>query len=231
MNPRDPNVALVESVAHALGPLCSRVVFVGGCAVGLLITDKARPTVRATQDVDIVAEIGSRAAYYSLANELRGAGFVEDNSASVICRWRLGQLQVDVMPTDMDVLGFSNRWLLPAIRTADLVPLPSGKVINLVTPPLLIATKLEAFYDRGEGNYGASHDMEDIVNLVDGRPEITQEVRDSDSELRAYLAEEVDGLLGEPRFTEVLPWHLGPNDIEQARVEIVIERFRRIAGL
>ncbi len=32
MNPRDPNVRLVEVVAQALGELCDELVFVGGCA-------------------------------------------------------------------------------------------------------------------------------------------------------------------------------------------------------
>ena len=230
MNPRDPNVALVETVARALGPLNERVVFVGGCAVGLLITDDARPIVRATQDVDIIAEIATRAAYYELADELRRVGFIEDKNANVICRWRLGKLQVDVMPTEEAVFGFSNRWSLAALRAAQNVTLPTGSAIRLIAPPYLVATKLEAFYDRGNGDYGASHDIEDIVNLVDGRLELVDEIRNSDANLREYLSEEVDGLLGEGHFVDTLSWHLGPSEIEQARVENVIERLRRIAG-
>ena len=184
MNPRDPNVALVETVARALGPLNERVVFVGGCAVGLLITDDARPIVRATQDVDIIAEIATRAAYYELADELRRVGFIEDKNANVICRWRLGKLQVDVMPTEEAVFGFSNRWSLAALRAAQNVTLPTGSAIRLIAPPYLVATKLEAFYDRGNGDYGASHDIEDIVNLVDGRLELVDEIRNSDANLR-----------------------------------------------
>ena len=41
MNPHDPNVAKVELIARALGELREQVVFVGGCAVGLLLTDPA----------------------------------------------------------------------------------------------------------------------------------------------------------------------------------------------
>ena len=37
MNPQDPNVVRVELVAEALGELCHELVFVGGCAVSMLI--------------------------------------------------------------------------------------------------------------------------------------------------------------------------------------------------
>lgn len=231
MNPQDPNVALVESVAKALAHLNNRVVFVGGCAVGLLISDDARPVVRATQDVDILVEIATRAAYYEFAEELRRIGFSEDHSASVICRWRLGKLQVDVMPTEKEIFGFSNRWALSAVRNASDIALPSGRSIQLISPPHLLATKLEAFFDRGNGDYAASHDIEDIVNLVDGRAELVEEVRRCETELREYLGDEIEGLLLEDRFVNALPWHLGPTDIEQGRVPAVIERLRKIAGI
>jgi predicted nucleotidyltransferase len=230
VNPRDPNVALLETVARALGPLNDRVVFVGGCAVGLLITDEARPIVRATQDVDLIAEVASYAAYHGFTTQLRRLGFVEDGG-EVLCRWRLGKLQVDVMAPKKEVLGSSNRWFPQAIRDAQNVRLPSGQPIRLISPPLLLATKLDAFYDRGRGDYGASHDIEDIVNLIDGRPQLVEETRAADVELREYLQEEFDGLLGESGFTDSIAWHLAPSDVEQERATIVIQRLRAIGGV
>lgn len=46
MNVANPNLPLLESVVAALGPLCPRFVFVGGCVTGLLITEAASPPVR-----------------------------------------------------------------------------------------------------------------------------------------------------------------------------------------
>lgn len=137
MKENDPNILLVETVALSLDTLLDRVVFVGGCAVGLLITDTARPTVRATQDLDLIVE---------------------------------------------------------------------------------------------NGDFGASHDIEDIVNLIDGRPELTNEVALADKAVRNYLQVECDDLLAST-FTDVIGWHLGPQPEEQARAEIVIQRMRMIAGL
>jgi predicted nucleotidyltransferase len=230
VNPKDPNVALVEAVAHALGEINSRVIFVGGCAVGLLITDDARPIVRATQDVDLVTEIATVAQYRELAKELKQAGFTEDRG-DVICRWRLGKLMVDVMPTDAPVLGCSNRWHPQAVRDARQTTLPSGKQVQLITGPLLLATKIEAFYDRGKGDYGASHDIEDIVNLVDGRAEIVDEVAAADAGVKKYLKNEIDDFFGDTNFAPMLTYHLGSTETEQERTEIVIQRLRQIIGL
>jgi len=134
------------------------------------------------------------------------------------------------MPTDEEILGFSNRWYPEAIRDAQTIALPSKREIRLISPPLLLATKIEAFYGRGGGDFGASHDIEDIVNLIDGRPELSDEVAAASPEIRAYLMEEFDDLLAST-FIDVIPWHLGPLPEEQARTEVVIQRMRTIAGL
>ena len=230
MKAQDPNASIVELVAFALGNLRSELVLVGGCAVGMLITDRARPAVRQTIDVDLIAEVASLCDYYhELSPRLRGCGFVE--SGDHICRWHKGDLMIDVMPFSDVVLGHSvNRWYGAAVRDARKHLLPSGLEILLVAAPVFLATKLEAFHDRGNCNYQA-HDMEDIVNLVDGRPELAAEVDMSAADVRAYIREEFDDLLADVTFTEQLPMHLSTDAASQARVPILIERLRRLAGL
>jgi hypothetical protein len=41
---------------------------------------------------------------------LRQSGLEHDMSGGVICRWKKGGLVIDVMPTDPEILGFSNIW-------------------------------------------------------------------------------------------------------------------------
>ena len=77
-----------------------------------------------------------------------------------------GGALLDVMPTDRAVLGFGNRWYEEAVRSAFQYILPSGTPILLITAPVFIATKLEAFADRGAGDFLASHDLEDITTVV-----------------------------------------------------------------
>lgn len=56
----ETNLAMIRQVAARLGHLRERVVFLGGAATALLITDSAAPDVRVTIDVDMIVEIASR---------------------------------------------------------------------------------------------------------------------------------------------------------------------------
>lgn len=90
--------------------------------MALLMTDAAAPDVRPTIDVDVIVEIGKQGDYYKLAERLRKKGFNEDASdGAPLCRFRGHGLVLDVMPTDPDILGFSNRWYPYALRDAQLV--------------------------------------------------------------------------------------------------------------
>ena len=225
----DPNLGAVELAAAALGPLTNELVLVGGCAVGLLITDVARAPVRQTVDVDLVTEVTPRASYYALCEQLRAIGFSEQIADSVICRWARGPLLIDVMPTDGTVLGFTNTWYGPAAQNAVAHRLPSGQCIRLVTAPYFLATKLEAFASRGGGDY-AHHDMEDIVAVVDGRASVVDEVLNSSEDVRRYLMDEFEALLADLTFMDRLAWLLPPQEVD-ARRKVVLERMRVIAGL
>lgn len=75
MKAHDPNLALLESVVAALGPLSQRFVFVGGCVTGLLVTEDANPTVRATRDVDAIVQVVSLGEYHALERQHRRCGF------------------------------------------------------------------------------------------------------------------------------------------------------------
>jgi hypothetical protein len=97
----DPNLQLLEEAATILRPVLHELVFVGGCATGLLITDPAAGGVRPTTDVDAVTEVSSYGHYSDLAQRLRQLGLTEDNREEApICRWRHGRLTIDIiLPT------------------------------------------------------------------------------------------------------------------------------------
>ena len=153
------------------------VVFLGGCATGLLVTDPAAPPARVTRDVDVIVEVASLSGYHRFSEKLRDVGFKEDNSPGApMCRWKYGPLLLDVMPTNPDILGFGNRWFAEAFRAAEPMILPQNRCINVLAAPYFLATKLEAFDGRGTGDYVMSRDMEDLVTIIDGRKEIVDEV-------------------------------------------------------
>lgn len=230
MNTTDPNLPLLESVVKALGPLCQQFVFVGGCVTGLLITETAAPPVRVTKDVDAIVEILSLTEYHALERQLESGGFRHDRSPDApICRWIVGSALLDVMPTDESVLGFGNRWYAEAIHTAVQVSLPSGRKIRLISPPTFLGTKLEAFYGRGAGDFLASHDLEDIITVVDGPPELSKEIREAPLQLREYLVAQLRALLQDDNFLEALPAHLPGDAASQARLPVLIRRLRALA--
>jgi len=225
----DPNIAMLELAARGLGPLTNEVVFLGGCATGLLITDTAAPPTRETKDVDVIVEIASRHDYHILSGKLRDRGFHEDQSEGApICRWVYQSVMVDVMPTDKSILGFSNRWYSGAILTAERIRLPGGIDLRMVTAPFFLATKLEAFYGRGNGDFMASHDLEDLIAVLDGRATIVQEVSEC-IELRAYLSEAFTTLLENEEFQDALPGHLPADAASQGRIGIILNRMKEIS--
>ena len=227
---QDPNLSKIELIATALGPLCGQLVFVGGCAVGLLITDAAAAPVRVTFDVDLVARVSALSKYHEIENEFVRLGFSRDTAIDApICRWRYRGLEVDLMPTDSKVLGFANRWYPLAVEIAQDVKLPSGTIIKLIAAPAFLGTKFEAYSDRGGGDMLASHDLEDIINVVDGRPELLEEVEHAPAELRDYLRRRFNELLEAPDFLYVLAGMIFPDDSLAERTQVVAERIHLLA--
>ena len=232
MNTNNPNIEALELVAYALGDLRDELVLVGGCTVGLLISDPASAPVRETLDVDLVAEMTTLSEYYDLCGRLNACGFRQSADDEHLCRWVKGSLKLDVMPSSSDVLGHStNRWYPDAIATATSSTLASGAVVRVVSPPVFLATKLEAFHNRGDRDYAGSHDLEDIINVVDGRPELVDEVDQAPINVRGYLREEFDELLANQKFVDAIPMHLRSDSASQARLSIILKRLQQLAGL
>jgi predicted nucleotidyltransferase len=225
----DPNRALFESVVRLLAPVLDELVFLGGCTTGLFITDPAAGGIRPTKDVDAIVDVTSYAKYAALSERLRALGLAEDTTPGApLCRWRRDEFIVDVMPMDKHVLGFSNRWYPAAIETAQTLQI-AGHEVRVVTPALFIATKLDAFHGRGGGDIVASHDLEDIIAVVDGRPEMGSDVAAASGDVREYIGAEVRALLDNPDFTEALAGLLLLDAASQARRSLLMERLRRLA--
>lgn len=233
MNPNDPNVSLLERAAEQLGEaLLEQLVFVGGGVAGVLITDPAMPEIRPTQDVDVICRVIARADYHQLGRQLRQRGFQEDSRPGApLCRWCTDDLILDLMPTQGEILGFSNRWYPLALETAQLQELPSGCSIRIVTAPVFLATKLEAFRGLGQGYFLFSHDLEDLMAVVDGRASLLDECRLSPPELRNDLAAQFLELLKTSAFLEALPAFLPPDQASQQRLPDLLETLRAITAL
>ena len=231
--PNPANLEMVRLVAERLAELLGSVVFVGGSIVDLLITDPAAPQVRSTKDVDIIVEIASRHDYYRLGETLRTLGFKEDlqSADGPVCRWVVDDIRVDVMPIHDEILGFSNYFFRIAMDTATVQDVQDGLEIRLISAPCFLATKLAAFIDRGGSDYISSSDMEDFVAVLDGRPEIIDEIIKSPPDVKKFIVEQVSILLEDRDFMWALPGHLEFDSESPERVEMFIAKLRAIAAM
>ena len=89
----DVPIAAMKAVAERLDSLGLDYAFLGGSVVGLLLDHPELSPVRATDDVDVVIEIVSRARYAGIEQKLRVLKFDHDmRPAAPRCRWVLGNL-------------------------------------------------------------------------------------------------------------------------------------------
>ncbi|QQR58230.1 MAG: hypothetical protein IPG59_01695 [Candidatus Melainabacteria bacterium] len=230
MRRRNAQIESIGIVARELSSIDFPIVFTGGAVVGLLLTDPVAADVRPTDDVDVIIGITKRTDYYATQIKLTALGFKHDQDGP-ICRFKFNGLILDLMPTNADILGFSNRWYEHAIHTALSYKLPDGTEIQLISAPVFIATKLEAFFGRGKQDFMGSHDLEDIIAVIDGRPGLLAEIETADQSIKICLAESFENLLMEDDFVDSIKGHLPPDPASQERENIIIERMMEIIAI
>lgn len=211
-----------------MGSLREQVVFVGGCATGLLITQPLVADARATEDVDAIVEVATLVDYHAFARQLMELGFkqtMEDNTPPF--RWHWKGMQLDLVPLDEKVLGFANRWYKPGFAAANTATLHSGLRLRHLSAPYFMATKLEAFKDRGNNDVYMSHDLEDVITVVDGRDTLMEEMKAAPTNVRHFVAQVFQGLLEHPDFTNALPGIVSQN----TRTGLVLQRMIKISAL
>lgn len=228
-----PTVQTIANVAELLGNLRDDVVFVGGATIPLLVTDPAASPDRPTDDIDVVVGATSPVTYYSLADKLRVLGFAEDlrDDPPVICRWRHRHYRLDVMPVDGAFMGFRGAWFRAVCDRPWIVEVRTGITVRVVRAPELLATKAEAFADRGGRDFVASKDIEDVLSIVNGRSELLDELREAPTEVRRFVCDTIEEWLRDDDFIDSLPGQLAGDDASQARLSVLLARLRSIAEL
>lgn len=228
MRPRKQATDGIVHVAKSLGPMLDQFVFVGGAVTGLIVTDPAAPEARFTEDVDIIIEMASLTEYYSLEEQLRSRGFVNSmEPGAPIGRWNIDGTTVDIMPTDISLLGFNTRWYSDAIEHCVNVEIETGITIRLISAPHFLATKIEAWKDRANGDH-LHKDLEDIIAVIDGRTELLSEFAACSESVRTYTAGWFTEFLAHGGAVEVIEGHLVPQQSGRGRVAIVIQRMRAL---
>lgn len=219
------NISRIKAVYNALEELAEEVVFVGGATVSLY-KDRPAVDVRPTDDIDILVELAHYSGYAAIEEKLREKGFVNDIESGVICRYNIQGITVDVMPTSDEILGFANKWYKEAFQNSEHYRIDEDYTIKIFSAPYFIATKLEAFKDRGENDGRFSSDFEDIVYVLNNRTSIWEEMAKANEVLRPYLINEFKQLLGNPYIEEWISSNLDYH--EQSRIRYILGNLNEL---
>tara|TARA_R110000744_G_scaffold12647_3_gene37480 strand:- start:1435 stop:2130 length:696 start_codon:yes stop_codon:yes gene_type:complete len=220
------NREATKKVALALGSLNEQVVYVGGAVVSLYINDSAAADVRPTKDIDITFQIATYAKLEQLRENLVEKGFSQSAEDTVTCRFRYDDLLIDVMTTEAVGWAPSNPWFEKGFNKAITVDL-EDIIIKVLPLPYFLATKMEAFFDRGIKDIYASHDLEDLVYLFNYTTDIDTQVLASDKELKLYLGEKLGNLTENRTIMTAIRGSLYYEQADE-RMEIIKERFQNI---
>ena len=227
MENRTINLAAVAEVAAALGILNEDVVFVGGAVLSLYTDDPAADEIPPTQDIDLTLDIVSFHHWAELQQSLSKLGFYPDPSGHAICSYKYKDIAVDIMATEDGPFGPSNPWYKPGFENLWTVKI-KDQIIKILSAPYYLATKFEAFKNRGN-DYRTSHDIEDIIYVIDNRSCIVEEIKESEAKVFAYLKHELLHLKAQGHLKEVLMAHIHPLMIED-RLPLVEDKVNRIIG-
>ncbi len=221
------NIIRIKEVKSALEPLNDNIVFVGGATVSLY-AERMAEEVRPTTDVDILVEIWSRWDFADLEERVRQLGFVNDMNAKFLGRYILGDIIVDLMPTAPEILGFTNKWYKEGFKASVNFEIDEMTTIKILPPEYFIATKIEAFKNRGGGDGRLSHDFEDLVFVLDNRNSIWNEIKTADQSLQNYISEEFENLLNNPNIEEWIYAHTATSS--PPAVDYIINHMKEIAS-
>ncbi|NAY93104.1 hypothetical protein GTQ34_14390 [Muricauda sp. JGD-17] len=220
------NRAATKKVALALGDLNQEVVYVGGAMVSLYIDDPAAEDIRPTKDIDLTFQLATFAKLEKLRMQLIEKGFTQNAEDTVNCRFRYEDLKVDVMSTQSVGWAPSNRWFAQGFEKA-IEKVLDEVTIKVLPLPYFLATKIEAFFDRGIQDIYASHDLEDIAYLFNYTTDIDKQVLVSESEVKPYLIEKLRAFKKDSTILTAIRGSLYYSQADE-RMEIILQRLHNI---
>jgi len=215
----------VAIVAKGLGHLLDQMVFIGGAAIEFYIDDPAADEVRTTGDIDLTVEITTYGEYNRLLNELSQLGFKQSAESTNMSRVYYKGIAVDIMPSEDTPIGKTNSWYRPGFAHLKKNEV-ENLIIQLLELPYFIATKFEAFNNRG-GDPRVSHDFEDIIYTIDNCTTIVNEIIAADKTVREFIELQLKKIIEDKYHEEILSAHLHPNS-RDIRLPIVIEKIKQI---
>lgn len=76
-----------------------------------------------------------------------------------------------------------------------------------------------------------SHDLEDLIAVIDGRNDIVENIASSPLDAQEYIKYRINDFLNKNEFDEALPGFSPPDKAGQSRLKILSTKLKRIAEL
>lgn len=225
MENRTNNIAVVAEVAEALKHIKQDMVFVGGAVVSLYTDDPAADEIRPTQDIDMTLNIINLRHWEKVQEQLGALGFYPDPLGHAICSYKYKNIPVDIMATEDGPLGPANRWYKIGFENL-WTEKAKDQEIKILSAPCYLATKFEAYNNRGS-DYRISHDIEDIIYVLDNRINIVKEIANDDKRVADFIKEQLQNIINMGLMQEILMSHIHPLMLEE-RLPIVEEKITQI---
>lgn len=213
--------AILIEAAQKLKPLLEEIAFVGGGILPTYLPKGFDSTIRVTYDLVVVIKLAHYGSLDSLNVRLKELGFYPDSKSSVICRYTDQKILLDVMPTDSEVLGFSNRWYEDGLKNKEWITIAEGIDIPRFTIDYYLSTKWEAVKGRGNQDWRTSKDMEDIITLINYGA--LNQISTKDNDVNEYLKESFSELMNHKYTHEIILSHL--SGVDRQNVKQLTERI------
>jgi predicted nucleotidyltransferase len=220
------NLRVIQTIAHALGDLNDKIVYVGGAVVSLYINNPAAEDVRPTKDIDIGMELLSLGQLEQTRLELIRRGFRQTAEDDVMCRFRYGDIKVDVMSTKAVGWAPANPWFASGFASKEPVIIHRQQ-IHILPLAYFLASKFAAFNDRGTKDPRTSHDFEDIIYIFDNRTDIAEQILQAAGDVRQFLIAQLRSITEDRIKQEAIYGNLY-YDNRQERFNIIFGSINKI---
>ncbi len=201
------------------------MIFVGGAMVSLYADDPAADDIRPTGGIDLTIEVLNYSDWTKIQEQLASLKFYPDPFGHAICSYKYKNIPVDIMSSEDDVFGPSNRWYKFGFNDVRMVKV-HGQNIRILPVSCFLATKFEAFNNRGK-DYRTSHDIEDIIYVIDNNINIVEEVKNAQTEVLRFLVSELQKIINNHLMEEVITSHIHPLVLDE-RQKIIEDKINHI---
>lgn len=223
------NNAIIKRVANALGELNEKVIYVGGATVSLYVNDPAADDVRPTKDVDISIKVASFVELEDIREQLTDKGFIQSSDLDVICRFKLEDILVDVMATKPIAWAPANPWFEKGFEKLEKTKV-NDITIQIMPLTFFLASKFTAFHDRGGNDPRFSHDLEDIIYIIDNRTDWHQIlINEQDQEVKEFLINEFRNILTSNKIQEAILGNLF-YETQDKRFSMIMDKINQVVN-